>query len=171
MDAATIEVLADLIVDLDRAGVQELVAEGDTLRYRPRSAVTPDLAERLRVHKAELVAALTPPTGPDRVTGGPAPDDPEPVPWEDCIEPEPCPTCGGLLCWWNALGDRRCLTCDPPLKAIKALERVERIRRRLGIPSPVGAAEMRGKLKRVVGTCRSANQVIESRHDEERTIQ
>ena len=27
-------------------------------RYRPRWALTPDLAERLRAHKAELLAAL-----------------------------------------------------------------------------------------------------------------
>jgi hypothetical protein len=92
MDAATIEVLADLIVDLDRAGVQELVAEGDTLRFRPRSALTPDLVQRLRAHKAELLAALKPPTGradtatprhpqPDRHGGGAgraeAPDRPQ----------------------------------------------------------------------------------------------
>jgi len=38
---------ADLLTDLAKRGI-ELVARGDRLRYRPRSALTPDLAERLR---------------------------------------------------------------------------------------------------------------------------
>lgn len=65
MDAATMEALVDLIVDLDRAGVQELVAEGDTLRFRPRSALTPDLAERLRLHKPGLLTILRAAEAPD----------------------------------------------------------------------------------------------------------
>ena len=48
---------ADLLIDLTRRGI-ELVPCGDWLRYRPRSAMTPDLAERLRAHKAELLAIL-----------------------------------------------------------------------------------------------------------------
>ena len=48
---------ADLLIDLTRRGI-ELVAQEDRLRYRPRSAVTPDLAGRLRTHKAELLAIL-----------------------------------------------------------------------------------------------------------------
>lgn len=143
MDLATTEALADLIVDLDRAGVQELVADGDTLRYRPRSALTPDLAERLRTHKAELLAILGPTEGTDGAATGPA--------WEDCIEPEPCPDCGGVLCWWDPLGDRRCLACDPPKAAIRFLERAERLRRQHNKPSPPGAMEMLAELKRLVG--------------------
>ena len=46
-----------LIADLDRLGVQ-LEAQGERLRYSPRSAVTPDLAGRLKTHKAELLAIL-----------------------------------------------------------------------------------------------------------------
>jgi hypothetical protein len=48
---------SDLLADLTQRGI-ELVAEGDRLRYRPRSAVTPELAQRLRTHKAELLAIL-----------------------------------------------------------------------------------------------------------------
>ena len=44
---------ADLLANLARLGV-EVVAYGDRLRYRPRSAVTPDLVERLKTHKAAL---------------------------------------------------------------------------------------------------------------------
>ena len=98
------------------------------------------------------------------VNRGPAPDHPErwpnrpeatpgPIRWEDCIEPPtPCPRCGGLVFWWDALGTRRCVTCDPPMTAITALERAERIRRRLGIPRPIGAAEMLAHEKRLIDT-------------------
>lgn len=122
--------VGELLAELSRRGV-ELVVHGDRLRYRPADAATPELAERLRIHKAELLAALMPPTGQDRAIGGQAVDAPELVPWEDCIEPEPCPNFGGVLCWWKPLGDRRCLNCDPPVKAIKALKRAARIRRPL----------------------------------------
>ena len=37
---------AELLVEVSRLGI-ELVAHGDRLRYRPRRALTPDLAERL----------------------------------------------------------------------------------------------------------------------------
>ena len=151
--------VADLLAHLSRLGV-ELVPRGDRLRYRPRSAVTPDLVERLRTHKTQLLAILRHAEGPGGATVGPRAGEservigrPEPVRWEDAIDPpDPGPACGGLLSWRNALGNRRCLTCNPPRKAIKALERVERIRRRLNIPSPPGAAEMLADLRRLIGT-------------------
>jgi hypothetical protein len=78
--------------------------------------------------------------------------------WEDCIAPpDPCPGCGGIMFWWNALGDRRCLRCDPPKAAIRLLEKTERIRRRAGIPSPTGAMEILAELKSLTDTCNSAN--------------
>ena len=46
-----------LIADLARLGIR-LEAHGDRLRYSPRSAVTPDLADRMKAHKAELLAIL-----------------------------------------------------------------------------------------------------------------
>lgn len=151
---------ADLLAELTGLGI-ELVAHADRLRYRPRSAVTPELVERLRSHKAELLAILGDTGGCEGLSRGPAPDHPErwanhpegapePIRWEDCIEPPPaCPRCGGLVWWWNPLGDRRCMDCDPPTTAITALERAERIRRRLGIPSPIGAAQMFAHEKRL----------------------
>ena len=48
---------AELVGDLNRLGVG-LAAKGEKLRYWPRSAVTPDLADRLRVHKSALLAIL-----------------------------------------------------------------------------------------------------------------
>ena len=46
-----------LLNDLARRGI-ELQAPGDRLRYRSRSAMPPDLAARLRIHKADLLAIL-----------------------------------------------------------------------------------------------------------------
>lgn len=48
---------AQLFTDLARLGIQ-IEAHGDRLRYSPRSAVTPDLADRMKAHKSELLAIL-----------------------------------------------------------------------------------------------------------------
>ena len=48
---------AHLMNDLDRLGIH-LEAHGDRLRYSPRSAVTPELADRMKAHKLELLAIL-----------------------------------------------------------------------------------------------------------------
>jgi len=48
---------APLLVGLARRGL-ELQVNGDKLRYRPRSAMTPDLAERIKGHKSDLLAIL-----------------------------------------------------------------------------------------------------------------
>lgn len=50
---------AELLLDLGRLGIR-LEAHGDRLRYSPRSALTPDLLDRLKSHKAELLALLRP---------------------------------------------------------------------------------------------------------------
>ncbi len=50
--------VAVLLVELGRRGI-ELRAAGDRLRYRPRSAMTPDLSARLTAHRGELLAILT----------------------------------------------------------------------------------------------------------------
>jgi len=46
-----------LLTDLARLGIC-IEAHGDRLRYSPRSAVTPDLADRMKAHKGELLAIL-----------------------------------------------------------------------------------------------------------------
>ena len=50
---------ADLMADLTRLGI-DVGAEGDRIWYRPRSAVKPDLIDRMREHKAELLVMLRP---------------------------------------------------------------------------------------------------------------
>ena len=47
----------ELLTDLDRLGIP-IEAHGDRLRYSPRSAVTPDLAQRMKAHKPALLAIL-----------------------------------------------------------------------------------------------------------------
>ncbi|HQA44934.1 MAG TPA: hypothetical protein PLM77_11130 [Phycisphaerae bacterium] len=49
---------AVLMGELAARGI-ELQAEGGKLRFRPRAAMTPDLAERVKRHKPELLAMLT----------------------------------------------------------------------------------------------------------------
>ena len=107
-----------------------------------RPAVTPDGPKPVQVPSRPDLAAVHP-DGVGAVS----------VRWEDDVEPDdPCPGCGGLLFWWNAWGDQRCMACDPPTTAIRLLETTERIRRRNGIPSPTGAAEMLADLKRITYT-------------------
>ena len=47
----------DLLAELNQRGIT-IEAHGDRLRYSPRSAVTPDLAQRMKAHKAALLAIL-----------------------------------------------------------------------------------------------------------------
>ena len=53
MDSPASALLAELV----RQGIQ-LQAHGDRLRYKPRDALTGDLAERVKANKAELLALL-----------------------------------------------------------------------------------------------------------------
>lgn len=53
----------ELLLDLDRLGIR-LEAEGERLRFHPRSALTTDLLDRLKAHKAELLAMLHPEPSP-----------------------------------------------------------------------------------------------------------
>ena len=142
---ADTDAMIDLLMDLDRRGV-ELVADGDRLRYRPLAAVTPALAERLRTHKIALLAVLRPVQAtseaasaqpddhPNQVEGGRTHDHDRPNDSADQViyidPPNPCPKCGSLMLWWNILGDQRCMVCDPPTKARKAMEQAARIRQR-----------------------------------------
>ena len=48
---------AELLMDLGRLGIR-LEADGERLRYHPRSALTPDLLGRLKANKGELLTLL-----------------------------------------------------------------------------------------------------------------
>ncbi len=133
---------ADLMFDLARSGIR-IEAHGDRLRYSPRSAVTPDLAERMKTHKSELLAILR----GGRTTilcpwcrrttlfdgrRGVWCTDCERLAWlyephgaviradhanhEVIDPPDPCPECGTLELWQTLEGNWRCLRCDPPTR-------------------------------------------------------
>lgn len=57
MTAATANPVAVLLADLMRLGIV-IEATGDRLRYRPRDRMTPDLADRLKAHKGDVMALL-----------------------------------------------------------------------------------------------------------------
>ena len=48
---------AELLMDLGRLGIR-LEADGERLRFHPRSALTPELLGRLKAHKGELLTML-----------------------------------------------------------------------------------------------------------------
>ena len=50
---------AELMSDLAPSWESSFKAHGDRLRFFPRSAVTPDLADRMKAHKAGLLAMLS----------------------------------------------------------------------------------------------------------------
>jgi len=129
------------MTDLARLGIR-IETHGNRLRYSPRLAVTPDLADRMKAHKGELLAILRPKTE--------APDDQR---FDDWIElrrpdgglswvhldhvdddlqaidpPDPCPTCGTFELWQTLVGNWRCLRCDPPTCAWRLMDLANRLR-------------------------------------------
>ena len=129
-----------LIANLADLGVQ-ILADGDRLRFWPRSAASPSLLEQMKVHKVELLESVR--------SAGTSTNEPEPKthaecfdqddPFEDWIElvnadgtivwihsryihaeivdrPDPCLKCQSLTFWWNESGDTRCLNCAPPAR-------------------------------------------------------
>ena len=115
----------ELLESLQQNGI-ELTAAGDKLRYRPKSAVPPELVEVMRSHKAELLALIN---ARDWQLG-------DPIEWDAEPEPIDCEKCQRFDCWWDATGRRRCLTCDPPTASRRWLAICEKIRakRRKGRP-------------------------------------
>lgn len=87
---------AGLLVELSRRGI-ELRVHGNRLRYRPRTALTPELAERVRAHKPALLALLRqdrPPEIPLNGQDRPAADGTSPTSRADQPEaPEPQDSC------------------------------------------------------------------------------
>jgi TubC N-terminal docking domain len=57
MNTPTPNNAAALLAELDAKGVQ-IEADGDRLLYRPREAVTVDMAGRMKAHKAHLLVLL-----------------------------------------------------------------------------------------------------------------
>ena len=145
---------ADLKTDLDRLGIR-IEAHGDRLRYSPRSAVTPDLAARMKAHKGELLAILRRDTEAPTIDLPDAlfpPDDPEAGETDEAIEvidpPDPCPKCGTLELWQSLAGDLfgrtpgrwRCVKCDPPTTARRIRELAARLKAAARVSTSGGAS-------------------------------
>jgi hypothetical protein len=107
-----------VLTDLHVLGIR-LEVRGDRLRYAPRSAITPDLVERMKRHKSELLTVLAP-TSPstDKANGFGGVIDP----------PDACPKCRTLELWKTMVGSWRCRRCDPPTKAAELREEAARLR-------------------------------------------
>jgi hypothetical protein len=51
--------------------------------------------------------------------------------WDELPEPEPCPTCGGIDCWWGLWDERRCERCEPSgQRSLLLANRAARLRER-----------------------------------------
>ena len=175
-----------LILEAEAAGLT-IQLDGERLVIRgPRSADA--IARRLLAEKPAVVAALcgqttAPGVVPDRVPSPFAdwvlrPDASGRLGWEapglteaarpvsfDALPdlPDPCPQCGGLTFWWPIVGDRRCAVCHPPTAGIRALERADRIRQRLGTPSPAGAVELLADVHRLLARPENRNGLVDYR--------
>ena len=86
---------ADLVRDLQERGVT-LVADGGTLRFRPKSALTESDLAALTAMKAEVLATLERPT-PSRPSG-----------------PVTCYCCRGHRFWMASDGHTVYARCHPP---------------------------------------------------------
>ncbi len=119
---------ARLMTDLAQLGIR-IEAHGDRLRYSPRSALTPDLADRMKVHKAELLAILWPEGAPHTPAIEPSiearPTEQSPADKYDWIDksftappkpPRPHCRCHREQRWWRSIhGDHLiCGICHPP---------------------------------------------------------
>ena len=145
-----------LLNDLTRLQIQ-LKADGERLRYAPRSAVTPALAEQIKAHKGELLEILRNPTAGREVkphemaTASPAiseqlggntpncnaatehdlgPSGPDG--WRvNCVDPAeltPCTECNTLELWQSLAGHWHCHNCNPPDKARQLRELALRLK-------------------------------------------
>ena len=145
-----------LLNDLTRLQIQ-LKADGDRLRYAPRSAVTPALAEQIKAHKGELLeilrnpttcpemtprdTATTSPAASEQLSGNPptcnaatehdlGPSGPDGWP-VNCVDPNeltPCPECDTLELWQSLAGNWHCHNCNPPDKARQLRELAQRLK-------------------------------------------
>ena len=124
---------------------------GGELRVKaPKGLLSSAERRLLAEHKAEVVKLLaTELVVEDQVV--------ETLDFGEAIDPSPCPRCGLLEMWQTAAGTWRCLRCDPPKAAIRLLERVQRIRRRSGLPARPETATMLADL------CRLTSQVVRAR--------
>lgn len=103
-----------LLADLRAVGLT-LMLHGDSIRYSPRTAMTPALRARIARHKGELLALLRsrPPLDPTYWDSVRYPT----ASLTRIVEERPCRCCFGTR-WWRLPGrDWICIRCHPPMSA------------------------------------------------------
>ncbi len=124
-----------------RGAVLTVTADGLAIDA-PEGTLTAGWLTSLKKYKKEIVELLAdrdrPPWWTDDLTAaenlvvdqfmGYGPDG-EVDGWETALaDVAPCDRCGSLWCWWDLWGDQHCRTCDPPIKAVLAVEKARRLR-------------------------------------------
>lgn len=141
--------LSELMIELGSRGLSLRRLDGDLVEVMGNaSALTEATKQALVEHKSEILALLSaePPRAPQRPSWWSHDlsdrdneildeflgiDMGEITDWDgdDClIDIAPCPACGSLLAWWDAWGNQKCFRCDPPLRAIKAALKAQKLR-------------------------------------------
>lgn len=117
--------LDELLLECDAHGIR-LSPDGDEglTIDAPEDALAPDLIERMKVHKAELLAILRPRTDGSAIDLTDQAGETD----EAIAPPDPCPECGSLELWETLTGRWRCLKCDPPTIARRLRQRAARLR-------------------------------------------
>jgi hypothetical protein len=88
--------IADLLAEVRRREVRLEVA-GRKIRYTPHDGLTPELIDRLKQHRADVIATLGP-------------------------VPQPCPACGSAIFWLAVTGETTCIGCvAKPAEAVRKL--------------------------------------------------
>ncbi len=60
-------------------------------------------------------------------------------PDDNAVDLPPCESCEGLELWETMVGEWKCSQCNPPETAQRLLDKAERLRKRYGLPDPLGA--------------------------------
>lgn len=121
----------ELLIELFGRGVR-VDADGDRLRFSPRSKVTPELVELLRIHKAPLLKKLGRvmfTAKPQQITEAPVDTGPMSEARHDVwlegdeVDIAPCLGCGSLELWESARWPHawRCMQCDPLTASLRLL--------------------------------------------------
>jgi len=113
----------------------------------PAGELTDELLQALRTKKAELLKLLA--GGPQDGDGGPVakpselpgddrhgadgpqdggPSDIDAAGLEIIDVPMPCPTCQGIVFWWDVAGGAHCERCSPRTRATRLREHARRLR-------------------------------------------
>jgi len=149
----------DLLIECTARGIILQAQAGRLEIDAPPGGLAPDLLDRLRAAKPELLEILrtgdsgdgdtTTPTPAESGVVSPAtPSSDDPAGWREFIDaegrtvleridpPEPCEGCGGITRWQDAIGRLRCPDCDPArADGARVQARARAIRRRHPIPT------------------------------------